>query len=460
MQVRSRPRSPQFPSIAAANASSVADRSARVAVEDREACVARARASRATAPGRARGAGRRGSGGRAPRLRRPPRADDPGVEVVAVAVPNRDAARVAAVRREPAAAVASRAGEVAVLDRVDVASPPAATLATARSGRRRRASQQQTTSSSLDEALDRRRRAPKPVRDATPRGRSTSARSVLLVEPDHARREARRRSRRGRSMTRVAERCGRAPRRAAAWSGRPSTQSPRFSEPTGSGLVDAEEREPSAGRPGRGGDLAAERRELRRARPPRARNRPGLRLLEHSRLGPRVGQERRSAWSADQNACADLVARARSAAAACRRASGTTQRLVNWSRMPNPSRRQFRSRMRRAVGASGSPTTEALARRSGRVTSSVRPSGDHSAAPTWPSNSASCRGSPPPSGRIQGWDFPERVERKSERRRPSGENRGTDVVRRRDVICSARPPRSGTRQSRVRYSSPSIVRRA
>ena len=126
--------------------------------------------------------------------------------------------------------------------------------------------------------------------------------------------------------------------------------------------------------------------------------------------------------------------------------AGTTHRLVNWSRIPTPSSRQLRSLMCRAVGFSGSP----IRNRSSPVwarSATALPSGDHSAAPVGPS-SASCRGSPPASGRSQGWDLPERVERKRSVF-PSGENRGRTSMSP-PVICSARPPVMGTRQRRVR----------
>ena len=85
------------------------------------------------------------------------------------------------------------------------------------------------------------------------------------------------------------------------------------------------------------------------------------------------------------------------------------------------------------------------------------PSGDQSAAPACAGNSASGRGSPPASGRSHGCDFPERLDRKTSVF-PSGEKRGR-VSLSPVVICSARPPLMGTRQSRVLYAPSSIVRR-
>ena len=101
--------------------------------------------------------------------------------------------------------------------------------------------------------------------------------------------------------------------------------------------------------------------------------------------------------------------------------------------MPTPSRRQLRSAMRRAVGFSGSPTRK----RSSPLSASTAicdPSGDHSAAPAWPANSASARGSPPASGRSQGCALPERAEMKTSVV-PSGENRGRmSAVAGRDLL--------------------------
>ena len=112
---------------------------------------------------------------------------------------------------------------------------------------------------------------------------------------------------------------------------------------------------------------------------------------------------------------------------------------------------------RLARGASGSPTTKRCSPL-GAMTRSERPSGDQDAEIALPCSSGIWRGSPPPSGRIHGWDRSLRSERKRSSL-PLGEKVGMTSFASAKVSCSGRPPRSGTRQRRLTYLSPSIVRR-
>ena len=258
----------------------------------------------------------------------------------------------------------------------------------------------------------------------------TRVTSVLLVEPEDRRRETRREvgevARRRRRRT-----CGRALRRAGAEPVRPSPRGRCWPI-----------------RPAPARRSRARRAFRRETRPPRRSRRPAMRALpddlrgagpsatwSSSRMdasGRRSARKPMRFESGAQNASPTSYSGLVSRRGRPPRA-GTTQRLVNCSRMPAPSSRQLRPEMCLAVGDSGSPTRSRSSPLSASA-STVCPSGDHSAAPTWPSNSASWLGSPPARGSTQGCDFPERVERKSSAR-PSGREARADVdVTGRDLL--------------------------
>ena len=216
----------------------------------------------------------------------------------------------------------------------------------------------------------------------------------------------------------------------------------------GLGVV-AEQRERPARRPARRGDLLREaRREPRRAAV--GGHRPELRLLPDPRPLAPVGEDAdplpvRVPDGAEHLVPGSVTRRGRPPPAA------TTHALVNWSRSPTMSSRQFRSVMRRATGLSGSPTTNRCSPL-GASSSTCRPSGDHSAAATSPSSSASCSASPPAS-------------RQHPRLHPPGAVREEERAARRPARSAApgRPARpsaaAGARRATARPRSGSGTRR-
>ena len=222
--------SPQFPSIARAKLLAVADRAARVPVEDREA---RVRERDHLEPGRrarARGAGRRGCAARArgcgargdARARRRARARRGGRTEW-----RSGSRRYGANQRLP---FSGELPEVAVLDRIDLARCRRPTVAIAAILPPPSAIHAQTASS---RSTSRSTEPSSPKRYGTQAPRSATRHDdVLVVEPDERRREARREVREiGRRRAKKNVRSSSAPSR--RWE-RPSfTQRPMFSPAAG-----------------------------------------------------------------------------------------------------------------------------------------------------------------------------------------------------------------------------------